>query len=421
MVLRAWVFAAGLFSVLRALLRSSCFTLFLVVTLKFVLNEVRVGNLSLSMSTIVFVTLLFKRFKMVVPGRLKGFNLMLFVFAVNVRTNPKFFSSFHSGKGALVVLALLVIKSTDLANLVLGCIIKVSAPDLIKLVTKTLADAPNLTITVSDARSSSTSVTCNVTCPFKIVNIVLFVGLLPGLLHGSLVTRTGTLRMRQGKGCPPLRATAFHVARTGVFKGALTRLRLHSVAKTIVSHVGRGSQADVPMTRAVLRRKSVVGTINGSGSLRRLTLLINRHMRGSLPFNDARRLRSLLIAGGGIVGGDLKCLGLRHAFGYAIAHMHQDNVSLSPRPRLVLGFNSGLVITKRGRSVGRLKRIFNGSRGGLSSASFFPVTTNVILKMLFKGLGVSFSSSFSFSPKLANNVLVITLVLDTVNGAKPVV
>lgn len=399
---------------------SSCFTLFLVITLNFVLKEVGVGKLSLSISTIVFVTLLFKRFNIVVPGRLKGFKLILFVFAVNVRTNPKFFSSFQDGNGALVVVALLVVYSTTLATMKLGCTFSVSAPDIIKLVTNTLADAPKLTITVSDARSPLTSVTCNVTCPFNIVNIVLFIGLLPHVVHVSLSGRTHQLRGRHHDRFPRLAAYLFHMAGPTIFSQDLVRVGTHTVAKTIVSHRGRGRRVTVPATRAVLRRKSCVRTINDRRTLGRLTILINRHRRNRLPLMSVRRVRSLLLAGGSVVGGRLNSLGLVGGFNYAIAHVHQDNVSLSPSPSLTLGFNSGLVIINRGSNVGKITHLLNGSAGRLSSASFFPVTLNVILNILFNGLGVSFSSDLSFSPKLAKNVLVITLFLDTVKGANPV-
>lgn len=51
----------SLLAVLASLLRASCFTVFLVMTLNFVLKHVGIVNLSLSISTIVFVTLTFKR------------------------------------------------------------------------------------------------------------------------------------------------------------------------------------------------------------------------------------------------------------------------------------------------------------------------------------------------------------------------
>lgn len=390
------------------------------MTLNFVLKEVGVGNLSLSISTIVFVTLLFKRFNIVVPGRLKGFNLILFVFAVNVRTNPKFFSSFEDGKGALVLVAVLVVYSTYLATMKLGCTFSVSAPDIIKLVTKTLADAPNLTMTVSDAGSPLTSVTCNVTCPFKIVKIVLFIGLLPGVVQISLSGRTHELRLRQHDNFPRLAAYVFEIAGRTMFKHALTRVGTHTVAKTIVSQMGRRSSVLVPGTGAVLLRKSCIRTIKDRRTLGRFTMLIKRQRRNRLPLSRARRVRSLLLAGGSVVGGRLKSLGLRHGFNYAMAHVHQDNVSLSPSPSLTLGFNSGLVIINRQRKLENITHLLKGGTGRLSSASFFPVTVKVMLNMLFNGVGVSFSSDISFSPKLAKKILVITLLLDTIKGAKPV-
>ena len=82
------------------LLHSSYFSLFLIVALGFMLGRVKIKGLSLDVSAVIFIALLFGHFGVIIPKELGNFGLVLFIFTIGIQAGPGFFDSFRSGAAA---------------------------------------------------------------------------------------------------------------------------------------------------------------------------------------------------------------------------------------------------------------------------------------------------------------------------------
>ena len=83
------------------LLHSSYFSLFLIVALGFMLGRVKIKGLSLDVSAVIFIALLFGHFGVIIPKELGNFGLVLFIFTIGI--DPFFIDSFqHIGIFILV-------------------------------------------------------------------------------------------------------------------------------------------------------------------------------------------------------------------------------------------------------------------------------------------------------------------------------
>lgn len=76
------------------LLNSSYFALFLIVALGFMLGRIKIKGLSLDVSAVIFIALLFGHFGVVIPKELGNFGLVLFIFTIGIQAYPGFFDSF---------------------------------------------------------------------------------------------------------------------------------------------------------------------------------------------------------------------------------------------------------------------------------------------------------------------------------------
>ena len=61
------------------LLHSSYFSLFLIVALGFMLGRIKIKGLSLDVSAVIFIALLFGHFGVIIPKELGNFGLVLFL------------------------------------------------------------------------------------------------------------------------------------------------------------------------------------------------------------------------------------------------------------------------------------------------------------------------------------------------------
>ena len=72
------------------LLNSSYFALFLIVALGFMLGRIKIKGLSLDVSAVIFIALLFGHFGVIIPKELGNFGLVLFIFTIGSRPVPDF-------------------------------------------------------------------------------------------------------------------------------------------------------------------------------------------------------------------------------------------------------------------------------------------------------------------------------------------
>ena len=75
---------------LTDLLNSSYFALFLIVALGFMLGRIKIKGLSLDVSAVIFIALLFGHFGVIIPKELGNFGLVLFIFRLVFRLVPDF-------------------------------------------------------------------------------------------------------------------------------------------------------------------------------------------------------------------------------------------------------------------------------------------------------------------------------------------
>lgn len=93
------------------LLNSSYFALFLIVALGFMLGRIKIKGLSLDVSAVIFIALLFGHFGVIIPKELGNFGLVLFIFTIGIQAGPGFFDSFRSKGKTLIIITLLIICS----------------------------------------------------------------------------------------------------------------------------------------------------------------------------------------------------------------------------------------------------------------------------------------------------------------------
>ena len=94
---------------LTDLLNSAYFALFLIVALGFMLGRIKVRGVSLDVSAVIFIALLFGHFGVSIPKELGNFGLVLFIFTIGIQAGPGFFDSFRSKGKTLILITLLII------------------------------------------------------------------------------------------------------------------------------------------------------------------------------------------------------------------------------------------------------------------------------------------------------------------------
>lgn len=77
----------------ETLLQSSYFALFLIIALGFMLGRIQIKGLSLDVSAVIFIALLFGHFGVIIPKELGNMGLVLFIFTIGISKRAPDFST----------------------------------------------------------------------------------------------------------------------------------------------------------------------------------------------------------------------------------------------------------------------------------------------------------------------------------------
>lgn len=262
-----------------------------MVSINMLLNGVGVFKMSLKIAFILFTNVLVNRFNFANRARVlrfvHRFNLVLFMFYVNLRIKPSFFSSFGGKNVQLGVLTINVILLGVTMTLDV-CFVskKVSLPVVMNVLCNTMAGAPNLNTTrrtlgrVGCAKSPVT-LKCTYTCPLNIMNVVNSVVTVHCVYQiglGGRRRRLGARRTSMGRRPRVLR---LRMHGRSVSKGALLRVGSFLKHPFMYSHVHRRKRIDVPGRRAVFRMKSRLFVMYSRRSTRTMATFVKGRVRMS--------------------------------------------------------------------------------------------------------------------------------------------
>lgn len=116
------------------LLKSSYFALFLIVALGFMLGRIKVKGVSLDVSAVIFIALLFGHYGVFIPKELGNFGLVLFIFTIGIQAGPGFFDSFRSKGKTLIIITMLLIGSASLTAVTLKYLCNIETASVVGLI-----------------------------------------------------------------------------------------------------------------------------------------------------------------------------------------------------------------------------------------------------------------------------------------------
>ena len=142
----------------ESLLHTSYFALFLIISLGFILGRIKIKGLSLDVSAVIFIALLFGHFGVTIPKALGDIGLVLFIFTIGIQAGPGFFDSFRSKGKTLIILALLIVGSASITGIIFKYALGIDTPSIVGLIAGALTSTPGLAVAIDTTQSSSASI-----------------------------------------------------------------------------------------------------------------------------------------------------------------------------------------------------------------------------------------------------------------------
>ncbi|WP_111706528.1 aspartate:alanine exchanger family transporter [Lutibacter citreus] len=401
------------------LLSNSYFALFLIILIGFIIGRIKIKGISLDVSAVIFVALVFGHFGVVIPKDFQYLGLVLFIFTIGIQAGPSFFESFKKNGRELALLATVLISSAGLITFCVFYFLGIDKNLCIGLLNGSLTSTPGLAAAIDATGSPLASIGYGIGYPFGVIGVILFVSFLPKILRIDLKKEEDIYKKEVLTGFPEITRKYFIVENESVIGKTLGELNIRFMTKAVISRIMHNNVVIVPEPKVVFHKGDIIKAVGTNDALERVKLLIGGETDQEIPSDNNFDIRSVLVTNKDVVKKTLGQLNILETYRATITRIRRSGINISPSPSTKLQFGDKLIVVCHKDTMKHVSRIFGDDTSKLSNTDFMPIAAGILLGILVGKLSINFSS-FSFSLGLTGGILLVALVLGRTGKTGPI-
>ena len=405
------------------LLKTGYFALFLIMALGLLLGKVKIKGISLDVSAVIFVALVFGHFGILVDDVFQKIGLILFVFSIGIQSGPGFVGSFRKNGLTLLLPTVLIVLSSVGLTLLLAYAFGLDFKLALGLLTGGRSSNSALAVAVETTKSYLPSLGHGIAYPVSVVGIIAFVRFLPALFRADILKAERDYRDQLTRENPSLITKTFVVENPNIIGRALGTLHIARLTGVNVSRIMHEGEIVIPSPKFVLSRKDLVKAVGLEQDLENVKLLIG-------PEVDAKEFvemnqdvkhdaQWLLVTNKQLVNKTLAEIGLLENFNATVTRLKRNDVEISPHSYSTLRYGD-LMMVVCGKETLKEVRSYVGDGKVSIETDFFSITISVVLGLLLGTVKIPLPSGLGFSLGTTGGVLIASLALSYVGKTGPI-
>ncbi|PIF05326.1 MAG: transporter [Draconibacterium sp.] len=402
------------------ILNNSYFALFLIVALGFILGRIKIFGLSLDVSAIIFVALLFGHYGVVIPKDFQNLGLVLFIFTIGIQAGPGFFESFKKDGRKLALFAIILIFIAGIITVLAVLLFRVDEFIAIGLLTGALTSTPGLAAAIDYTGSPLSSIGYGVGYPFGVIGVILFVRFLPKILRTSVKETEEKFKARIKDEFPEIIRRNFRVENDHLDGKSIGELAIRKMTKAVISRVVHDGVAATPSPETKLFKGDLIKAVGTEEALRHLEVIVGSPVDEEIPLDPSYDVRSVLVTNKEVVNKTIGQINLLNTYSATITRIRRSGIDISPSPNSKILFGDKLMIASSKANMGIVVRIFGNDSKRLSNTDVLPVALGIIIGVIIGKINLTFGN-FSFGLGLTGGVLMVALVLSRIGKTGPIV
>ena len=401
------------------LFSSVYFSLFVIIAVGFLLGRIKVKGISLDISAVIFIALIFGHYGVIIPKDFQRIGLVLFIFTIGLQAGPGFFESFRKQGKALAILATVLIVSAGLTTVAMIHLFDLDVNIGVGLLTGALTSTPGLAAAIDTTASPLASIGYGVAYPFGVIGVILFASFLPKFLRINVHKAEDDYKKDIRSDHPEILTRNFVVDNENVEGKTIRDLRIRYMTKAVVSRVMHLGDAVTPTPDTILHKGDVIKAVGDLSALERIQLLIGHQTDEEIPLPTHFDVRRVLVTNKEYVNHTIRQLNILENYGATITRIRRSGINISPTPDSKIQFGDKLMIACSSDNMKQVVRIFGNDDRRLSDTDLLPVALGIIIGVLFGKISISLGT-FTFSPGLTGGVLISGLALGRIGKTGPV-
>lgn len=371
----------------------SVLILSLVIAFGIMLAKIKVAGVSLGITWILFVGIVFGHFDMTLNEHLlhfmKEFGLILFVYSIGLQVGPGFFSAFKKGGLTLNLLAMLVVFLGVVITIILHFVTGTPITTMVGILSGAVTNTPGLGA-AQQANSDLNGIDAPeialgyaVAYPLGVVGIILSLIALKYILR--INTKTEEAEAERGLGHIQeltVRPISFEIRNEAIdgkkIKDIRPLMNRDFVISRVQYHDGQGTE--LANSDTVLHLNDKILVISTPKDIEAISVFFGKQIDMQWEQLDKKLIsRRILITKSELNGKMLSQLKIRNNFGASITRVNRSGVDLVAAPQLQLQMGDRVTIVGSELAVSHAEKVLGNSMKRLDHPNLIPIFLGIAL------------------------------------------
>ena len=402
------------------LFQNAYFSLFVIVALGYMLGSIKIKGVSLDVSAVIFIALLFGHFGILIPKDLQDFGMIIFIFTIGIQAGPGFLDSFRSKGRQLAILTTILICLAGITAFACSFFFGIDAATTTGLLAGALTSTPGLAAAIEATGSSLSSIGYGIAYPFGVIGVILFVKLLPKLMRTDLAALDNKIESEQVNQFPAISTRSVVISNKAILGKTIGELKLRTMTGANISRLMHDNKPYIPTPNMHLKDGDIVKAVGTIDALDRVEMLLGQATEEEPPLREDVQIEQILLTNTKLVNETLGSLNLLGNYGATATRIRRSGIEITPSADLKLKFGDKIIITAPKADMKQIARIFGNDDKAVSSTNFFPIAAGIVLGVLFGKINIALGDNLTFSPGLTGGVLLIAITLSGIGKTGPI-
>ena len=381
----------------------SVLILALVIALGIMLGKIKVAGISLGVTWILFVGIIFSHFGMRLNEHLihfmKEFGLILFVYSIGLQVGPGFFSSFKKGGVRLNLLATMVVCAGVLVTCGLYVITGLPVTTMVGILSGAVTNTPGLGA-AQQAYSDMTGIDSPdialgyaVAYPLGVIGIILSMMVLRRVFRIDFAKEEkkalDTMDVLHDSVAQP---HSLSVVNPALEDKSIRELQGLVNRDFVISRIRRqGGEIEIADDDTLLHVGDQILVVTTPRDAAAITAFIGRDVQVEWEQLDKRLIsRRILITKPELNGKSLAQLKLHAGFGVSITRVNRAGVDLIAQPSLQLQMGDRVTVVGTEVSIANVEKVLGNSMKRLNAPNLIPIFIGIVLGVMLGSLPFTF-------------------------------
>ena len=246
---------------------SELLAVFVIATLGYLIGRITICGIDLGTAAVLLVALVFGHFGITTPALVRDIGLVCFVTAVGFIAGPKFFRNFKQNAKSYVLLGFIIILVGALSCAAIILLAKLPTALGVGLMTGALTSTPGLAAAIeASGNDPMASIGYGIAYPFGVISVVLFVQLMPKILHVDVAAERKRFEAANSVELKPYTGKLFSCDSVGLFPFSIA-IALGLLLAAVTIPLPGGAEFSLGTSGGPLIVGLIIGHLGHLGSL----------------------------------------------------------------------------------------------------------------------------------------------------------